>query len=428
MRWAILLFCSIVLTVIGATTMLQAQQLEDPMLLWDRVRDRLVRDLQNLVRHVCVQTITRTYRRPNVQSLVPRPCTTVVSERASRGEQPIQWWDRWRLDVAIAGREIYSWPGAAQFSDGKITDFINYGAVLNGDFGPLIAGAIFGSARTVYKDERVIDGRKLWEYTYEVPSFRSTYTFETDSGEITVAYDGTILIDPASSDLVRLTARSAVLPGGRSAECQAISTVYYERIRMGQRDVLIPRKTEVHMIDQVAGETLIATSYANCRQYFGESVIKFDEPAEESKKSEPLRRAVPTLPAGLPFECRLITAFDWDNAAGGDAIQAALRSPITGSDGKVIVPMGAQIKGRLTRVFRSGGLLEIRIRFESIEINGRSIPFSATETPGGAVRFARAAGTSVPEIPEGTGVFLFREKNLRVRQIDSEWITAAPKQ
>src|SRR4029077_15527140 len=123
-----------------------------------------------LVRHVCVQTTTRTYRRPNGQSLVPIPCTTVVSEHAGRiGEQPVQWWDRWRLDVAIAGREIYSWPGAAQFSDGKITDFINYGAVLNGDFGPLIAGAIFGSARTVYKDERVIDGRKLWEYTYDVP-------------------------------------------------------------------------------------------------------------------------------------------------------------------------------------------------------------------------------------------------------------------
>jgi hypothetical protein len=58
-RKASLALCSI--AALSITTILHAQQ--DPDLLLQRVRDRLLADLENLVRHTCVQAITRTYRR-----------------------------------------------------------------------------------------------------------------------------------------------------------------------------------------------------------------------------------------------------------------------------------------------------------------------------------------------------------------------------
>jgi hypothetical protein len=425
-RKASLALCSVAL--VSITAILHAQQ--DPDLLLQRVRNRLLADLENLVRHTCIQAITRTYRRSSSQRSIPMPCPEVIRTRASlAGEPPVLWRDRWRLDVAIAGREIYSWAGAPQFGEGKIADLMDYGAYANGDFGPLIAGAIAGSGRTVYKGERVIEGRKLWEYTYDVPDFRSRYYFDTDSGQIAVAYDGTLLIDPDSSDLVRLTARTAVSPAGpaSSSTCQTISSVDYERVRMAQRDVLIPRKTEVRMVDNSGGESVIVTSYANCRQYLGESVIRFDESAEQPRNLDQRRSETAPLPDGLTFRCRILTPLD-DSAAAGNVVEASLRSPLTASDGIVLAPPGARITGRLVRVFQSLGVYEIRIRLESIEMKGRSIPFGAAQTPrSAALSVPRGLATLTPKAPEGAGVFLFRQRNLRVRNIDSEWVTSSPK-
>ena len=425
-RNASLALCSI--AVVSITAILHAQQ-QDPDLLLQRVRDRLLADLENLVRHTCVQTITRTYRRSSGHT-IPMPCPEVIRARASQaGELPVQWWDRWRLDVAIAGREIYSWAGAPQFGEGKITELMDYGPFTNGDFGPLIAGAIAGSGRTVYKGERVIEGRKLWEYTYDVPDFRSRYYFDTNSGPLAVAYDGTLLIDPNSSDLIRLTARTAVSSAGTasSSTCQTISSVDYERVRMAQQEVLIPRKTEVRMLDRSGGEASIVTSYADCRQYSGESVIRFDQSAEEPRKLDERRGETARLPDRLMFRCRILTPLD-NGAAAGNVVEASLLSPITAPDGIVLAPRGARIKGRLTRMFQSLGVYEIRVHFESIEMNGRPIPFSATQTPRSAALFVpRGLSTLAPRYPEDAGVFLFRQRDLRVRNIDSEWVTSSPK-
>jgi hypothetical protein len=80
------------------------------------------------------------------------------------------------------------------------------------------------------------------------------------------------------------------------------------------------------------------------------------------------------------------------------------------------------------RVFQSLGVYEIRVRLESIEMKGRPIPFGATQTPrSAALSVPRGLATLTPKAPEGAGVFLFRQRNLRVRNIDSEWVTSSPK-
>ena len=121
-----------------------------------------------------------------------------------------------------------------------------------------------------------------------------------------------------------------------------------------------------------------------------------------------------------------MSPWPWETAAAGDVIEASLRSPIVGANGMVLARSGTRITGRLVRVFRSSRVYEICVRFESIDINGRVIPFGATQTPRGSM-LARQAAKEGPLLPPDAGVFVFRGTNLHVRRIDSEWITASPK-
>jgi hypothetical protein len=239
-----------------------------------------------------------------------------------------------------------------------------------------------------------------------------------------MAYEGTLWIDPVSTDLVRLTA--TVVPPSDASSCQMTSSVDYERVRMGQRDVLVPRKTEVRMIDRWGGETIVLTSYTNCREFLGESAIRFDQPIEERQESQRHNQAA-SLPQGLVFESRIFAPPDWETAAAGDVIAASLRSTLTGTDGQVVARSGTRIMARLVRVFQSPAIYEICVRFESIEINGRMVPFGATQGPREAM-LARRAAKEGPPLPPDAGVFVLPPNNLRIRYIDSVWITAPPKQ
>ena len=115
-RKASLALCSIAL--VSITTILHAQQ-QDPDLLLQRVRDRLLADLENLVRHTCVQTITRTYRRSSAQRSIPMPCPEVFARAPARR----------RAAGSVARSLAPGWPlpGArfwprSQFGGGKIAD------------------------------------------------------------------------------------------------------------------------------------------------------------------------------------------------------------------------------------------------------------------------------------------------------------------
>lgn len=94
------------------------------------------------------------------------------------------------------------------------------------------------------------------------------------------------------------------------------------------------------------------------------------------------RRAVTaTVPMGTSMSLTLDETLSTERNTVGDAFTATLRNDLVDAGGDVVVPAGATVRGRLTRVDPSGGAGEtgmIRVAFEAVSFAGRSYPIEAT--------------------------------------------------
>jgi len=237
--------------------------------------------------------------------------------------------------------------------------------------------------------------------------------------------------------VVDLTMRIANLPHNSSA-CAANTETSYERISIHNRLILIPRQTQLDILSASGTESTSKTEFTNCREYA--STIRFlpDGPTNSTGQGTtiPAHDETTTLPAGLPFDARIITSVDSDTAAAGDPIEAVLLSPIRNDHKAVLAPAGARIHGRLTNVrWRSKPLMkyELTVRFEFVEINGRKVAFSAVlEPPHSQVLTGTFSGSRlIPLKPDGdpsTGsTFSFSQDHMHVKNLDARWVTVDPR-
>jgi hypothetical protein len=351
----------------------QSAALSDPVL--DRTRERMLADARRLKHFTCRQTVKRVDT--GKKAIAHRNCSELIREHEVRhSDLPLRAWDRLRLDVAIAdGKEMYSWAGAPKFEDDEIRKIAAYGAFGTGDFGPFLISIFGGSAKIRFIGERTVSGRRLREYSYEVPLERSQYAVRTPNGKpVTVAHHGSFLLDPKLNDITRLEVESEELPE-QTENCQAISEIRYGRMMIGSTNMLIPRESSFRVIQHEGGETLNTTVYAGCREYVGESTVHFDETdsTEQEVREAPGQQPIP---AGLPFEARLLTSIDTDTAAAGDPVDGILTSPIADEAGLVFAPAGSRVRGRLLQVAGSLYQVQIKLRLESVDLKG-FVPISA---------------------------------------------------
>lgn len=93
------------------------------------------------------------------------------------------------------------------------------------------------------------------------------------------------------------------------------------------------------------------------------------------------RTVTSTAPAGTTFAVSLNEELSTGTSKAGDGFTATLEEAILDSNGNVLIPAGATVRGRVTRVAKSGNVGEtavINVAFESISHNGRSYPLEAT--------------------------------------------------
>ena len=425
----------------ASSTGQMAQPLPSPSELLQRVRARLVADAVRMPRYTCAQNITRQMYRAS--SPEKRACSAVIAAFDARKRDPqISSWDRLQLDVAIAdNREIHAWPGATRFSEDEVRRFLGPGAMGTGDFGTLISGIFGGSAAVKFQGKHVQDGRTLFDYTYEVAPEESRYQVETGSAPVITAYSGTFVLDPQTADIVGLTVRTAELPGS-TGMCQARSQIEYGRLDIHGREILIPRETRLRVMNPDGKEEFNTISYSSCREYSSKSVLRFDDAEPSAGAVAPAPQPIAlnprpmTFPAGLAFDCRIVTAIDSDTAAAGVPIEAILRSPLRGKDKAILAPRGARIHGRLVRFVDHKSLLdyfEIGMRLESIEVNGAEVPLyaklanqAAPPRPDPGAFFERDVADLPAAPPPNVGEFFFVQNHVRLHQLDSTWITTSP--
>jgi hypothetical protein len=411
-----------------------AQQIPDPSVVLRQTAQRLLADLDRMPRYTCIQTVTRTYYDSKAVFHTPA-CSVLISEHNKpKHKLPVQGWDRLRLEVAlVGGQSVFSWVGASRFSDETLDKLGGNGPIGSGDFGVFLS-EILQRATLTFQREQVIDGERLLEYSYDMPIERSTYRVKTSDGWARTGHSGSLLLDPAAMDIVKLTVRTAELPKESDA-CQAISEVTYGRASIHDRMVLVPRETQLGVINTSGDESLSQTTFAKCREYASTVRLIFNDAAASdgsgsASTASPSTEPLAELPAGLHFDARIVTPIDSDISAAGDPVEAVLRSPLRSKNKSVIAPVGSRLHGRLRtmRWSEPGHYFQIAVQFESMEIAGRNVPLAAEVYPPRSRDVIWDTGQyRMPQLKPDTsfigGSFFFQSDHLRLKQLDSEWIT-----
>jgi hypothetical protein len=361
-----------------AAGMAHGQTGYDPDTVLKQARARLQAMANNLEKYVCIETLNRSY----YQRVVPRQAPPRSEAEPACGQaavpepRQLESTDRVRLEVTIShGRELHSWPGATRFDARDVDELIRDGPVSTGAFGGYLAG-IFGREGVIfrYNGEQSANGKTVFEYRYSVPLEASRFGIKADAAWHTEAYEGDFRVDPQSLELERLTIHTNALPSG-AAFCEATTTLDYQRVHIGDSDVMLPRQSQLEIVLKNGRETRNVTTFSNCREYRTESEIVFDA-ASDTASTAPRSagRGRVALPIGLPVTLALASPIDTGTAAAGDPVVAKVIKPVRrpGST-EALVPAGAVVHGRLRRVehhLLPTPYFLIAIAFNSVDVQG----------------------------------------------------------
>jgi hypothetical protein len=177
----------------------------DPSELLLHVCDKVVHTLDRLPRYMCTQTIDPSVYEPARREVDVKACAD--PQRSPDTERTLvrTMADRVRLDVGVAAQgEIYSWVGENRFRNRSLFSIVNEGSLSTGYFNGFL-DLVFRSdnPRFSYFGEISEGNRKLAEYAYRQPVEGSHYNFWFHEQPVKSAYEGTVLVDPETAELVR---------------------------------------------------------------------------------------------------------------------------------------------------------------------------------------------------------------------------------
>lgn len=375
---------------LSPATLLRAQP--DPSDLLLRVRDRVLNTADRLPRYLCTQTVDRRQYEPAGIRPIP-DCETTERDRGKQFPLLLTTADRLRLDVGVAqGQEAYSWVGENRFGDRTLFEIVKEGALSTGNFHGFL-GLVFrvDNADFSFVGEKAEDGRKLMEYRFEVPMGQSHYEFGSDGHPDATAYEGTLTADPETADLVELTVRTRNL-STKTGACEVATSMKYSGWQVNGATFLLPERTrmDIRMVNGV--EFRNDSVYAGCREFLGESMLRFEGPGERESVPSKAGKApgAAAVPAGLPFTLQLAQDIAVATAAAGDPVKAALATDL--ADGrKILAAKGTALTCRIQRIrrfynvhdrieigaFEPAARVEIVLQLESLASSAGPQPITA---------------------------------------------------
>jgi hypothetical protein len=378
-RALLILFCSAAMA---------ADRMPEPAEVMMCVLQKVREETRKIPNYACVETITREY----YSAIAPvwRSCEHVVERQDNRTlDMRLRHTstDRLRLDVALTkAGELHSWAGASRFEEGKIDSLIREGPIGTGAFGGLLA-AVFDQDVKQFRSvsESVVDGRRRMQFQFDVPVANSHYVLKVVNDWVAIAYSGTFEVDVETADVLWVQTRSAIMPEA-AGTCQSTMRLDLGRTAIGSGEFVIAKSAQQRFLRGDAGEVVNTIHFSGCREYRGESTIKFetDGPLAEAGGGGSTNRKKTASPAAIPFGTRfsveLLSPIDFATAAAGDLFTARITLAIHDSLGKTIVPKGARVEGRLIRVqtyhWKDSECILV-LRPESVEAGGIKIPLVA---------------------------------------------------
>jgi hypothetical protein len=386
----------------ASTADLEAQE------LFQKARAKVLENVSRVPRYTCVQTVERAQYRPQYGTK-PVNCRAMIAARkqlVSPGYLIRR--DRLRLDVAVVdGAETFSWAGARRLETSHIDELVGSGSTGSGEFVSFLMSIFGGEA-----DAISFLGQAL--FAFNVPLARSQYRYHTSGPDRTTGYHGSFQVDPVTAELKRLTIVTDPFPDGEEA-CQVEDTMDYHRVKIGTGDFLLPEVATMDVLYNSGSESVNETSYSDCREYAGQSTIRYvddvaETPAQTSPNPAEPGVIVPhQLPSGLSFRIGLTSLIHSETAAAGDAVTGVVLHEVKDRKLGVVARENDIVHGRILQLEQhmypfAGWVLAIR--FDTLEHAGVEQPL-------------------VLKSKERSGTFVFGQAgNIVINQsFHSEWET-----
>jgi hypothetical protein len=417
-----------ILVALWAIAAAQPSSSADPQDLLARVAAKLAVTEKRIPNFTCVETVTRDYYQP--ASTLPRACSVLLEERKRRTKDLILRHlstDRLRLDVTMVRTgELFSWVGARNFDDKGIEHLVRDGPMGSGAYGAFLQLVFLQDVKEfVFERNLVSGGHNLMEYSFRVNRSESHYRVKLDTSWIYTAYSGTFQLDPKSEEVFEMNLQEDDLPDS-SDYCTTITSAKFHTVQIANVRFVMSARAVQRFVYGNGEEIENTTTFANCREYLGESTISFSqdsEPKPGGSKGPPPEK-LGSVPAGLRFAFALTSPIESDTAAAGDPFAGKLTEPLLDGKHKVFAQVGSLVEGRLLRVqsfqFPREQVIII-LKPETVEINRAKVPLSAVQdfpaTGGRKIILPRAG-------EEHSGVFVVAGQHVTVKKgFRSEWRT-----
>lgn len=338
----------------------------------------------------------------------------------------------------LDGKELYAWPGQKFGSVGLEEMMPAGGAVGTGDFALHVKSIFLGNTATfTYIGRSTRAGHETIQFDYRVPRAKSRYLLSSGpQRQEVVGYHGSFRVDAKTLLLERLEIAIDEIPPQLHIS-RAGSALTYVLTRIGGTDFLLPRSSELYIVGSNGRESRNVTRFEQCRQYLGESVVSFAEPVPSGVETpKPVTEV--RLPSGVRVEITLQTALESSRAAIGDPVRAVV-SRDSVKAGMVVIPKGAQVTGRITRIGQRtwGRVLYqmLGLRLSSVEFADRRADFigSLESLAFAAAQVTVASSQDRPDSRQtgdsraaGEGIFFVKGNSLHIPAgAHMVWRTAA---
>ena len=344
-----------------AALSLPAQDLPQEVLTLARIRDHVREAVERLPDCTCVETVAR------------------FRKSAGKEFKPL---DHAVLQILFSGgKELFAFPGDTRWETSP-SAFLTSGMISNGLFA-LNLRAVFVNNQSIikYKGDESPTGRREARYDFHLSRMASGYTVQHAGASGAVAMRGSFWADPETYDLRRLEFHADEIPP-ELLYADISTTIDYSRVRIGESEVLLPRTADVRTagVDGVENRNLV--EFTHCQGFHAESTLVFGAGRDAAPAAGPAATlprpaaAEGTLPPGLQIAVALSARVD-DRAVVGSLIQGKVVGGIT-QKGKVLVPDGALVEGRIRRLERYSDAGDYFIV---------ALEFTRLQTPGGNLRF-----------------------------------------
>jgi len=309
--------------------------------VFKQARDNIARQLSAVSNYTCVLTVSRTLYTE------PRRYDSGCAAADRLTEKPYMQ-DRLRFDVAVSeGTEIFSWHGGAKFSSSGVNEVVKSGPISSGSFVGYLRNILFTAGVAISLD-KAKSNQQTYTFQYQVPLKSSAYRITARDGSFLVPYHGSFEIRTDTFELQSLSVDTTDIP--KEAEvCTAKTEIAYQNLQIAGKSLLIPKSFQLHMLDSNAVDTYNDSEYTQCREFRGESTLRFDFGDSQQPQSA-IGVHDKWLPAGSRLRVRLSTPLDDQSSFTGDPVQGVLLDPLTVKDLKLTVPKGALLSGVVSRL------------------------------------------------------------------------------